>query len=70
MKFSIKELRERAGYTQTEIANKLGMTLGNYQKYEYGKIRTYPHDVIEKLCRLLNCEPNDLFLLEKESQAA
>lgn len=38
MKFSIKELRERAGYTQTQTAVALGMTLGNYQKYEYGKI--------------------------------
>lgn len=66
MKFSIKELREKTGLTQTETAMALGMTLGNYQKYEYGKIRTYPHDVIEKLCRLFNCQPNDLFLLDKQ----
>jgi putative transcriptional regulator len=66
MKFSIKELREKAGLTQTETANALGMTLGNYQKYEYGKIRTYPHDVIEKLCKIFNCTPNDLFVWEKQ----
>ncbi|MBW4435340.1 MAG: helix-turn-helix domain-containing protein [Pelatocladus maniniholoensis HA4357-MV3] len=69
MKFRIKEIREKSGWTQTQTANALGMTLGNYQKYEYGKIRTYPHEVIEKLCRLFDCQPNDLFVLD-DHQAA
>ena len=67
MKFLIKELREKSGMTQTQVANALEMTLGNYQKYEYGRVRTYPHDVIEKMCRLFNCEPNDLFSLDKQA---
>jgi putative transcriptional regulator len=69
MKFSIKEIRVKTGYTQTEVANMLGMTLGNYQKYEYGKIRTYPHEMIAKLCKIFECQPNDLFLLEVETLA-
>lgn len=69
MKFLIKELREKSGMTQTQVANALDMTLGNYQKYEYGRVRTYPHEVIEKICRLFKCEPNDLFLVEKQQAA-
>jgi putative transcriptional regulator len=66
MEFHIKKLRERTGLTQTQVATSLGMTLGNYQKYEYGKIKTYPHEVIEKLCRLFECQPNDLFVIQHE----
>jgi putative transcriptional regulator len=69
MQFHIKKLREQAGLTQTEVANSLGMTLGNYQKYEYGRIKSYPHDVIEKLCRLFDCQPNDLFVIQREMVA-
>lgn len=70
MKFSIKPIRERTGMTQTQVANELGMTLGNYQKYEYGRIKTYPHEVIEKLCRLFHCTPNELFIWEEDKQPA
>ena len=55
MKPAFKQVRERSGLTQTETANELGMTLGNYQKYEYGTVRSYPHKFIETFCNLFNC---------------
>ena len=64
MKSNFKAIRERTEYTQTQVANMLGMTLGNYQKYEYGKIKSYSHNVIAKFCEIFACTPNELFTLE------
>ena len=65
MKANFKEIREKTDYTQTQVANMLEMTLGNYQKYEYGRIKSYSHNVIAKFCQILNCTPNDLFTFEE-----
>ena len=64
MKTRFKEIREKTKYTQTEMANMLGMTLGNYQKYEYGNRSSVPYKVIADFCRFCNCTPNDIFDLE------
>ena len=35
----IEELREKAGITQGEIANVLGVSQSNYSKYELGTVK-------------------------------
>lgn len=69
MKSNFKAIRERTEYTQTEVANMLGMTLGNYQKYEYGKIKSYSHSVIAKFCEIFSCTPNELFTLDSSDNS-
>ena len=69
MKTNFKKIRENTDYTQTQVAAMLGMTLGNYQKYEYGTIKSYRHDVIAKFCQIFKCEPNDLFTFEQSKAA-
>ena len=69
MKTNFKRIRENTEYTQTQVAAMLGMTLGNYQKYEYGTIKSYRHDVIAKFCQIFKCEPNDLFTFEENKAA-
>ena len=34
----LKELREKAGLTQKEMAEQIGYTTSHYQKIEYGKV--------------------------------
>ena len=63
MKTRFKSIRESKGYTQTEIANRLGMTLGNYQKYEYGNHSSIRYKVITDFCKICDCTPNDIFEL-------
>lgn len=36
MKFDLRQARQYAGYTQDDIAAKVGVSKGTYQKYEYG----------------------------------
>ena len=61
MKTRFKSIRESKCYTQTEMANQLGMTLGNYQKYEYGNRSSIRYKVIADFCKICDCTPNDIF---------
>lgn len=38
MRKNLKEARAAAGLTQQQMADKLGLTLGHYQKIEYNKL--------------------------------
>lgn len=38
MRKNLKEARVAAGLTQQQMADKLGLTLGHYQKIEYNKL--------------------------------
>lgn len=45
----LKLLRKTEKYTQKQLAELLGITEQNYQKYEYGKIMP-KHEIMQKLC--------------------
>ncbi|MFG6329275.1 MAG: helix-turn-helix domain-containing protein [Lachnospiraceae bacterium] len=38
MREKLKEARKKAGMTQQQMADKLGLTLSHYQKIEYNKL--------------------------------
>lgn len=38
MRKNLKEARQKAGMTQQQMADKLGLTLRHYQKIEYGDL--------------------------------
>ena len=49
----IREIREDIGYTQTEIAKKIGITQRNYSYYETGRTML-TEDILIKLADLYN----------------
>lgn len=50
-KFKLKALRINAGYTQEQLAELIGVSLGTIKNWERGK--TFPKQpMIEKLCEL------------------
>ncbi len=56
----IRTLRERAGLTQEELAQRLGVTpsaVGNYER----DISHPKEEVLYRLFTALSCEPNELF---------
>ena len=56
----IRELRERTGLTQAELAMRLGVTPSAVGNYESG--RSFPKEaVLYRMFGALGCEPNELF---------
>ena len=57
----LKYYRNKANYTQNEIAKELGMTRQNYSRYENENLKAYPSlDNLCKLAYLLKTDPNSL----------
>lgn len=60
----IKQARKNKGFTQTEMASHLGITLQAYQRYEYGhELRS---SVIISLCAKLECSPSWILGIKEE----
>ncbi|SON55506.1 transcriptional regulator, y4mF family [Hartmannibacter diazotrophicus] len=55
----IREHREKAGLTQEQVADKLGLHLTNYNKLEKGKT-AIKLDRLMALAEILKCQPADL----------
>lgn len=59
------ELIKASGITQREIAEQMGTSPTQLGNVLHGR-RPFPIKWIEPLCRILNCEPNELFGYEKK----
>lgn len=68
VKILLKEMRMARGLSQNGLAQKLGMTLQNIQKIEYGKSKGIQFDVLAKLCQVLDCQPGDLLVYVEERE--
>lgn len=61
----LKEARENKGYTQTELALKLGIGLRMYQKIEDGQFPKYKKDQISTIDQLLGTNLYELIYEQK-----
>jgi len=59
----IKELRKKRGYSQEQLAEKLGIAQNTLSKIETGE-NFLTADTLENLARVLNVTPNELFEFE------
>lgn len=53
----IKERRLAMGFTQEELANKLGLQKSAIAKYENGRVENIKRSVISKMAEILECKP-------------
>ncbi len=61
MKLMIKEERERRGWSQTQVAQAVGITKAAYRNIEAG-VRKPSYDILVKLLDLFDCsDPRKLF---------
>ena len=57
---SLKELREHAGLTQIDLANRLCVNRSTVSMWEIGKSNPRA-DLLPKLAKILNCSIDELF---------
>ena len=50
----------------TELSEKLGITMANVSILKNGKAKAVKIETINKLCKVLECQPGDLFAYEED----
>ena len=66
MQDRIKERRIQLGYTQEELAKKLGLQKSAIAKYENGRVENIKRSIILKMSEVLDCSPCYLMALDDE----
>ncbi len=56
----MKALRQKKGYTQEGLAEKVGITRSHYNQIENGKLKP-SFKVLEQIAVVLNCSMRDFF---------
>ncbi len=57
----VAELLEREGKTKYYLYKQLGMSYQNFNKMINNETKSIRYEMIEALCQLLKCTPNELF---------
>jgi len=65
----IKQLRKAKGWTQAELAARLGLKDSAIAKYEKGRVENMKRDTIAKMAELFECSPVYLMCLEDRGNA-
>ena len=60
----IKMLRKRAGMTQAELANRLGVRVAAVAKYETGRVTNLKRETIAKLSEVFDVSP--IYLIDDD----
>ena len=66
LKINVLELLKKKGKTKYWLFVQLGMTYTNFNNLIMNKTKAIRYENIEKLCDILECEPNDLFVKSDE----
>ena len=65
LKLNVVELLKKQGKTKYWLFNQLDMSYTNFNNIVENKTKSIKSENIEKFCKILNCEPNDLFKFTK-----
>lgn len=52
----------------TELSEKLGITMANVSILKNGKAKAVKIETLNKLCKVLDCQPGDLFAYEEDQE--
>ena len=66
IKLDVLRLLEEQGKTKYWLYKQLGMSYQNFSKMVNNQTKSIRYENIETLCLLLNCTPNDLFVITEE----
>ena len=58
----------RRKMSMTELSNRVGVTMANLSILKNGKAKAVRFSTLEAICRVLDCQPGDLLIYEKEDE--
>ena len=56
----LQKLRKEKGYTQSELAEKIGITPANLSILKTGKAKAIRFSTLDAICKVLDCQPGDI----------
>ena len=66
IRLDVLRLLEEQGKTKYWLYKQLGMSYQNFNKMVNNETKSIRYENIETMCLLLNCTPNDLFVITEE----
>ena len=66
IRLDVLRLLEEQGKTKYWLYKQLGMSYQNFSKMIHNQTKSIRYENIETLCLLLNCTPDDLFVITDE----
>ena len=65
IKLNVLKLLNEKGKTKYWLYNQLNLSYQNFNNMINNKTKSIKYENIEKFCKILECEPNDLFKKSK-----
>lgn len=62
-------MADRGIRTQKELAERIGISVSNVGNIVNDQFKAIRRDTLESLCRVLNCQPGDLFEYVPDAEA-
>ena len=66
IRLDVLRLLEEQGKTKYWLYKQLGMSYQNFSKMVNNQTKSIRYENIETMCLLLNCTPNDLFVITED----
>ena len=66
IKLDVLRILEEQGKTKYWLYKQLGMSYQNFSKMVNNQTKSIRYENIETMCLLLNCTPNDLFIMTED----
>ena len=66
IKLDVLRLLEEQGKTKYWLYKQLGMSYQNFSRMVNNQTKSIRYENIETMCLLLNCTPNDLFVITED----
>ena len=65
-RLDVLRLLEEQGKTKYWLYKQLGMSYQNFSKMINNQTKSIRYENIETMCLLLNCTPNDIFIIKED----
>ena len=66
IRLDVLRILEEQGKTKYWLYKQLGMSYQNFSKMVNNQTKSIRYENIETMCLLLNCTPNDLFVITED----